>query len=132
LHTASICFDDWPRWSEIIGAGWIWGTSYHPPRGPVSVKMTTAEHPITRGLQGFAFDDEAYSKMDLAPGLEPLAMVQAASQDTPSPCLWTRDVGKARVVYDALGHDSSSFEHPTHRTIVQRSARWATRQSLTS
>jgi hypothetical protein len=29
------------------------------------------------------------------------------------------------VVYDALGHDSQSLEHPVHRRILQRSALWA-------
>lgn len=129
LHTASISFDDWPRWREIVGAGWIWGTSYHPAHGPVSVRMAPAAHPITAGLQGFDFNEEAYSRMDLVPGIEALATVQAASQETASPCLWAREVGPARVVYDALGHDSASFEQPTHRQIVQRSALWCTRQS---
>jgi uncharacterized protein len=128
LHTASISFDDWPRWREIIGAGWIWGTSNHPPHGPVSVQMTKREHPITRGLLGFDFNEEAYAKQDLVPGIEALATVRAATQDNASPCLWTRNVGEARVVYDSLGHDSASFEHPTHRRIVQRSALWATRR----
>ena len=128
LHTASISFDDWPRWREIVGAGWVWGTSYHPPYGPVSVCMTDSKHPITVGLPAFGFDEEAYSKQHLVEGIEALATVQATEQDSASPCLWAREVGNARVVYDALGHDSASFEQPTHRRILQRSALWATRQ----
>ena len=128
IHTAAISFDDWPRWREIVGAGWIWGTSYHPPHGPVSVRMTAAQHPITRGLPAFDFDEEAYSKMDLVSGIEALATVQATVQDSASPCLWAREVGPGRVVYDALGHDSASIAQPTHRRILQRSALWATRR----
>ena len=129
MHTAAISFDDWPRWREIVGAGWIWGTSYHPPHGPVSVKMTASRHPITRGLPAFDFDEEAYSKMDLVPGIDALATVQASVQDSASPCLWARDVGNGRVVYDALGHDSASIDQPTHKRILQRAALWATRSS---
>lgn len=129
LHTAAISFDDWPRWREIVGAGWTWGTSYHPPYGPVSVQMTSAQHPITQGLPAFTFDEEAYSKMDLVPGIEPLATVRASVQDAASPCLWARDVGQGRVVYDALGHDSASIDQPTHQRILQRAALWATRGS---
>ena len=129
MHTAGISFDDWPRWREIVGAGWIWGTSYHPPHGPVSVKVTDAPHPITQGLPGFDFDEEAYSKMDLVPGIEALATVRAAVQDTASPCLWAREVGKGRVVYDALGHDSASITQATHKRILQRAALWATKAS---
>ena len=129
MHTAAISFDDWPRWREIVGAGWIWGTSYHPPHGPVSVKMTASRHPITQGLPAFDFDEEAYSKMDLVSGIEALATVRAAVQDTASPCLWAREVGKGRVVYDALGHDSASINQATHKRILQRSALWAIRSS---
>lgn len=131
LHTGAICFDDWPQWRELVGAGWTWGHSYHPPHGPVGVRMTQASHPITAGLPAFEFDDEAYTQMDLVPGLEPLAEVKAAAQDSWSPCLWARELGAGRLVYDALGHDSASFSHPVHRRIVQRAALWALKQPLT-
>ena len=127
LHTAAISFSDWPRWREIVGAGWIWGTSNHPPHGPVDVRMTSRQHAITRDLEGFNFPEEAYAQMDLVPGIEALATVQAPSQDSPSPCLWAREVGAARVVYDALGHDSASLTHPTHQRLLQRAALWAMR-----
>lgn len=128
LHTAAICFDDWPRWREIVGAGWVWGRSSHPPHGLLSVRITDDSHPLTRGLQGFDFADEAYSNMDLMPGIEALAMVQAPSQDRAWPALWARELDGARVAYDALGHDSVSLQHPIHRQIVQRAALWCTRR----
>ena len=129
LHTAAISFSDWPRWRDIVGAGWIWGTSNHPPHGPVDVRMTTGEHPITRGLEAFNFPEEAYARMDLVPGIQALANVQAPSQEEPSPCLWAREVDGARVVYNALGHDSASLNHPTHKRLLQRAALWAIRRS---
>jgi len=132
LHTGAICFDDWPRWRELVGAGWTWGHSFHPPHGLVNVRPSDVPHPITEGLEAFDFDDEAYTQMDLAPGLQPLAQVKAAAQDSWSPCLWARDVGPARMVFDALGHDSASFNHPTHRQIVQRAALWTLKQPLTT
>jgi type 1 glutamine amidotransferase len=132
LHTAAICFDDWPRWREIVGAGWAWGRSSHPPHGPASVRITDDTHPITLGLQGFEFEDEAYSNMDLVPGIEALATVRAPSQEREWPCLWARELNGTRVAYDALGHDSASLQHPTHRRIVQRAALWCTRRETQS
>lgn len=132
LHTGAICFDDWPRWRELVGAGWTWGHSFHPPHGLVNVRPSGMQHPITEGLEAFDFDDEAYTLMELSPDLEPLAQVKAAAQDAWSPCLWARDIGPARMVFDALGHDSASFNHPTHRQIVQRAALWTLKQPLTS
>lgn len=128
LHTAAISFDDWPRWREIVGAGWTWGTSNHPPHGLVRVCMNTTSHPITRGLEEFSLPEEAYAQMDLVPGIDALATVQAASQEVASPSLWARELGSARVVYDALGHDSESLNHPTHRRILQRAALWSCRR----
>jgi type 1 glutamine amidotransferase len=128
LHTAGICFDDWPRWREIVGAGWVWGSSHHPPHGTVAVRMTGIAHSITSQATNFSVDDEAYTAMDLISGVQVLATVNAESQLESSPCLWTREVSNGRVVYDALGHDAASLNHPIHREIVQRSARWCIRQ----
>ena len=125
LHTASICFGDWPEWRTLIGAGWNSGTSFHPPFGPVDVEISADDHPITTGLPGFRLNDEAYTHLDMVEGIEPLAAVRAQGQTEFSPCLWAREIGSARVVYDALGHDRGSLEHPVHRSIVTRSAMWA-------
>ncbi|UUZ62806.1 ThuA domain-containing protein [Polaromonas sp. P1-6] len=129
LHTAAICFDNWPGWREIVGAGWTWGESYHPPLGSVGVRPTGQPHPIVGDAAPFELVDEAYTHMDIVPGLQPLLEVRSHTQTTYSPCLWTREVDGGRVVYDALGHDSTSFLHPVHQGIVQRAALWAT-QSL--
>src|SRR5437868_48546 len=31
LHAATICFDDWPEYHNILGAWWKWGVSGHAP-----------------------------------------------------------------------------------------------------
>lgn len=128
LHTAAISFDDWPGWREAVGAGWTWGHSFHPPIGRVHVQPTALRHPIVGDTAAFSMVDEAYTHMDLLPGLQPLLEVRADSQTEYSPCLWAREYGGGRLVYDALGHDSSSFLQPAHKGIVQRSALWATSQ----
>jgi type 1 glutamine amidotransferase len=93
------------------------------------MRMTGVAHPITHGLEGFNLPEEAYAMQDYVPGIEALATVQATSQDRAWPGLWARELGPARVVYDALGHDSASFNHPTHSRIVRRCALWALRRS---
>lgn len=125
LHTAAICFDNWPGWREIVGAGWQWGHSYHPPLGAVEVRTCGPAHPIVADTPAFSLIDEAYTHMDTVPGLQPLMEVRSTTQEAYSPCLWAREFGGGRVVYDALGHDSSSFQHPAHKAIVQRACLWA-------
>lgn len=124
LHTASICFDDWPDWRDILGGVWIRGQSGHPPHGRAEVRMLGVDHPLTRSLGDFALDDEVYGNLSLAPGITPL-MEAAAADGHWQPMLWARQVGPGRVVYDALGHDGASLDHPTHRRIIARAALWA-------
>jgi uncharacterized protein len=123
LHTASICFDDWPQWGEVLGGAWVWGRSFHPPLGPVRAVLRP-EHPLSAGLPDFGVVDEAYTALALQPGVSVAATVQAPGQ-VPQPAVWTHAYGGGRVAYDALGHDADSLNEPTHRRLVQRAARWA-------
>ncbi|WP_055481677.1 ThuA domain-containing protein [Sphaerimonospora mesophila] len=117
VHTASLCFDDWPEWVEILGGAWRWGRSYHPPIGPAAVEIGTG-HPIVDGLPDFEVIDEVYTDLDVVPGVEPLATAHG------QPMLWARAVRHGRVAYDALGHDLRSYENPVHRELIRRTARW--------
>ncbi|GAA3810796.1 hypothetical protein GCM10022226_34070 [Sphaerisporangium flaviroseum] len=120
MHAAAICFDDWDRWRQMLGASWAWGVSHHPPLGPAEVKVHGG-HPIVEGLGDFELIDEVYSDLDVLPDVVPLA--SALGQ----PLVWARTAGRGRLVYDALGHDSRSYESPAHRTLVKGAARWLTR-----
>ena len=123
LHGASICFDDWPGWADLLGATWRWGASGHPPLGPVRVAVLTGTHPVVEGVGDFDVVDEVYSSLDVADDVRPL--MTAAPEGVAQPLLWARTVGRGRVVYDALGHHPPSYDVADHVRIVQRAARWA-------
>jgi type 1 glutamine amidotransferase len=122
LHTAAICFDDWPDWQRILGAAWVWGRSGHPPYGAVDVRFDAAEHPLLRGLTPFALNDEVYGNLAMEPDVVPLMHARAGREGAWQPMLWERRVGAGRVVFDALGHDAASLEQPVHRRILARAA----------
>lgn len=123
IHTAAICFDDWPAWAAIVGAGWDWERSCHPPIGEARVAVRRDAHPIVAGLDDFALVDEIYGFMDVAADVHPLATSPHAGAE--HPLLWARTLPSgARVVFDALGHDQRSYDHPVHRTVLLRAARW--------
>lgn len=122
VHTAAICFDDWPAWREIVGGAWNWERSSHPPLAAMTVRIRGGEHPIVAGLADFELVDECYGFLDLEPDVVPL--VSSAHGGTDHPLLWARSYGRGRVVYDALGHDRRSYAHPTHAEILARAARW--------
>ncbi|MEZ5373290.1 MAG: ThuA domain-containing protein [Microthrixaceae bacterium] len=123
MHTACICFDDWPGWGDLLGASWAWGRSSHPPVGSCRVSPTGANHEITSGLEAFTIEDEVYASLDQRPGAGPLLTV--AHDGVDQPVLWARTRGAGRVVVDTLGHSPESLRHPTHQLLIRRSARWA-------
>lgn len=124
MHGASICFDDWPEWRELLGGVWCWDRSSHPPlSGPVPVTVATDRHPIVAGIGDFEIVDEVYGFLDRTDDV--VGLMSSAHGGTEHPLLWGRTVGRGRVVYDALGHHVSSYAVPEHRQVVQRAARWA-------
>jgi type 1 glutamine amidotransferase len=120
MHTAIICFDDWPEWTATLGGAWRWGRSSHPPLGELAVKVAAPGHPLVAGLADFTIVDERYS--DLDHGSDPPTPLLVADG---LPLLWARVHGNGRVVYDALGHHPASYAVPEHREIVRRAIRWA-------
>lgn len=123
MHSASICFDDWQGWPRVLGGCWTWPKSHHPPLGWTSVRVHGG-HPIVEGLRDFDVVDEVYSDLDLAPGVQPLASSMG------QPLIWARPVRRGRVVYDALGHDTRSYDNEIHRSLLQRAAQWTLKRPL--
>jgi type 1 glutamine amidotransferase len=124
MHTASICFDDWPEWKDLLGVAWRWGRSQHPALQPISVAIEAASHPITKGLEGFEVADELYCDLDQAAGLTILARGHCESVKEPRPVAFARDQGLGRSVYLSLGHDTASIENRGNAALIAASARW--------
>ena len=123
LHTAPICFDDWPLWGEIVGASWDWDASGHPPPQHSQITFSAEEHPISSGLADFELIDEVYHGMALEPDV--VALATSPFEGAPQPLLWARTWEGSRVAADLLGHSRSSVEHPLHSTLLARAALWA-------
>ncbi len=124
MHGASICFDDWPGWRDLLGGVWRWDRSSHPPLGdPVRVRVVTDAHPVVAGSTDFEIVDEVYGFLDRTDDV--VGLMSSAHGGADHPLLWARPVGRGRVVYDALGHHVPSYAVLEHRRIVQRAARWA-------
>ncbi|MEV0198060.1 ThuA domain-containing protein [Nonomuraea sp. NPDC050691] len=124
MHAASICFDDWQGWSRVLGGCWTWPKSHHPPLGWTGVRVH-GEHPIVEGLRDFDVVDEVYSDLEVLPDVRPLASSHG------QPLVWARPVRRGRVVYDALGHDTRSYDNEIHRTLLRRAALWLLKRPVT-
>jgi type 1 glutamine amidotransferase len=125
VHAAISSLRDYGVWRAAVGGGWIVGTSGHPPIGPADVVVEPVAHPITAGLADFSLIDERYTGLAVDPHVVGLASHRHAGATFP--LLWAREHGNSRIVYDALGHDTRSYENPTHRELIRREALWALR-----
>lgn len=105
LHTAVLCFDDWPTWAGLVGGRWDWSRSSHPPLGTVEVRV---------GSDEFTVVDECYQDLDVDSAVE----VVATSADG-HPLAWFRDQGPGAVAVDLLGHDHRSLDNPGHRRLLR-------------
>ena len=124
VHTASICFDDWPEWGDVVGGSWQWGVSSHPPVGEVAAHVV-GDHPVVDGLPDtIELVDEVYGDLDLRDGLDVLVTARRTSDDVEQPVVWLHRYGAGRVAYDGFGHDVESIQHPAHSRLLAQSLSW--------
>jgi uncharacterized protein len=122
VHAAIASLRDYDVWRAAVGGDWIVGSSGHPPIGPADVTIEAVAHPITAGLADFTLIDERYTGLAVDPHVVGLASHSHAGGAFS--LLWARELGRSRIVYDALGHDIRSYDSPTHRELIRRAALW--------
>jgi type 1 glutamine amidotransferase len=120
----------WRAFPALLGASWKPANIGHAPRGVFTVRWTSRDHPISRGLDAtFVANDELYHKLDLVPA----AHVLATAYDDPKtggtgkdePVIWTVPFGKGRGVHLTLGHDVTAMYQSGFREAFTRAAEWA-------
>ncbi|WP_183086244.1 ThuA domain-containing protein [Mycetocola tolaasinivorans] len=122
MHASLLAFQAVPLWEKTLGCRWNHPVSMHPQKGWSLIQFTAEEHPISAGFTPFSLYDERYSRLALLPGNTTLAFHTMEGET--HPLLWTREVGSARIVVDALGHGLESFDSPEHRELIERSLTW--------
>ena len=110
-----------PGWSSVVGARWVPERSGHPPLGAAVVSRRADRRTGPAGT--FELFDERYSDLALDDCLT--VVVEHEHDGRSHPLVWTRQTGHARVVADALGHGTESFDSREHRDILTRLVAWA-------
>ncbi len=126
IHGAPISFDDWPQWPQLLGVGWRWGVSHHPPRAPAQMRKA-ADHPITQGMEAFTVADEIYSALDVAPWMHPVAEARHEGMNW-RPVVFAGEHDGCRRAYCGFGHDGASLSNTAHQALIARAARWVVRE----
>ncbi len=118
FHSGADSFRGDPDYRALVGGYFI----THPAYRTYQVSVTQVESPITREITEFMITDEQYI-LDYDPRVTVLA--NGLYQGRPVPVLWTKDWGKGRVFYSALGHDPKACQQEMFQTLITRGALWA-------
>lgn len=123
MHTGTICWDNQPLWHRIMGGGWKWGQSHHPPLGAVNVDLTDEGLAFAPDCAPhFTLIDEGYRH--LTPGADCRILATAQGDEGDQPVVWTRGHGQGKVVVDALGHDARSLNAADHSRLLIALLHW--------
>lgn len=148
-ETGVDCPDERPDVMEMLGTQF----KAHPPIGPFTVKIVDRDHEFTRGIDDFEVVDELYLSKTTAEidtlmqtrfEGEATGFVDADWSETIVPVLYTRDIGKGRIVYNTLGHcrghydlpdmepfyahpERCAWDYPVYYDLLRRGLGWAMR-----
>jgi len=137
LHAADNAFPGWVEYEEICALLWREGTghgSYHQ----FDVKITDADHPVTRGLPPVLKNhpDELYHKL-VHMHNTPYDVIATAYSDPETggtgndePMLVVKEYGDGRVFHCILGHvweggGMDTFENADFQRVLLRGCEWA-------
>jgi hypothetical protein len=137
-HSATDTFYKWKEYGQLIGAYF----KTHPPGlQDIVVKVEDTRHPATHHLKpSFPYKDEIYHFKDpggsdkLPPShvlmrIDPeLTKKNQWREDKNNPLAWTREYGKGRVFYTALGHADHVWRDPLYQQHVVGGLRYLFRQ----
>jgi type 1 glutamine amidotransferase len=126
IHGASFSFENSQAWTRLLGARF---TGHIPGTHKLNIVIADPKHPITAGVGPFAVIDEEYKHRFADVERHVLARFRerppASDQSANMDILWTREVGKGRVFYSALGHGKEAWENPAWQKLIVQGILWA-------
>ncbi|HEV8486343.1 MAG TPA: ThuA domain-containing protein [Blastocatellia bacterium] len=135
IHSATDTFYKWAEYGELIG-GYFDG---HPWHQEVAIKVEDQKHGATKHLGGtFKITDEIYQfknfsrdrvhvLMSLDVTSVDLTKKGVNRTDKDFATAWTRNYGKGRVFYTALGHREEVWKDERFQQHLVGGLRWAAR-----
>jgi type 1 glutamine amidotransferase len=127
-------------WYEMIGLQ----STGHGPQSPIEVSYGDADHPITKGLQGWTtINEELYNNVRVFQGAQALATGKQIQQPrkrdlkanpnakprkSTAVVVWTNQYGpnKTRIFSTTLGHNNETVGDERYLDLVCRGMLWAT------
>jgi putative membrane-bound dehydrogenase-like protein len=118
IHSASFCFQNSDWYIEAVGGQF----STHGEE-VFAAKIIKADHPAMKGLAEFESWDESYVHAKVNPDME--VLMERVDGEKREPYTWTRNEGKGRVFYTALGHNEKTWEKSEFQALIANGILWA-------
>lgn len=125
IHAASINFDTWPEYGEILGGQWAWGHSGHGPYQLYEINVVDSCHPIMKGVTDFVINDELYHSLTIIGDTH--VLTTSIWEKNAQAISWVNIYGSARIYYNALGHSPESFECKQFQHLLRQGTLWASK-----
>jgi uncharacterized protein len=131
IHGADNAATDWlPEWRDMLGGVFshVGLPDSKTKQATFKIKITSVDHPITKGLQDFELKDELYYNLQMKHQIDPLATTDYS--DGTWPVAWTRTYGKGRVFHTPLGHrgfkpgSDDPIQNPNLQKLVVQGIDW--------
>jgi type 1 glutamine amidotransferase len=126
VHFACGAFPRWPGFGDLAGRVWD-AVNTHDPRGPFTVNITEADHPIAKalGLERFETDDELYTGLTGDRPIDVFAAARSKVTARDHPMAFTFACGAGRVFHTPLGHDVKALTVPEVKALLRAGTLWA-------
>lgn len=142
IHDA-VCGKDAAWFKSVVGGAWEHGHSKYF-EGSISLYYQDYDHPITKGVSNFDFDDEMYYDLHLMPEARVLAATYKPDDRNkkdgklfPSvydivPQMWVYEKDNYRAFVSIPGHKHTSFSLPHYRAVLLRGIAWTGKREADS
>ena len=119
IHCAADSFVENLKYIEMVGGKF----AGHGPCHEFGVNVDNKEHELTKRFGPFTITDELYL-LDQVEGDNKNVLLSSIWQGKKHPMAYTKQYGKGKVVYLALGHDRRAFANPEFQKLCLRSVNW--------
>lgn len=127
VHCATFCFRNSEKYTELSG-----GQFWRHTMDSITIVHDQPNHPILKGIKPFTVYDETYLHSKIAADINVLAHRDIKAdqfKDKPGqktePYVWTKNYGKGKVFYTALGHDERTWSNAGFQELMYNGILWA-------
>jgi type 1 glutamine amidotransferase len=124
VHSAADTLYEWPEYERLIGAYF----KEHSWTQRATVVVEDPTHPAVTGLgASFSIDEEFYTfRQNPRPNVQVLLRLDAASVGSTGdyPLAWVQSFGRGKTYYNALGHNSSTWNDTRFQRQLLGGIRW--------